>query len=139
MPRHGRIENLRPPWKPGESGNPSGRPKQAPVTDRYRRLLELAAPASIRRKLRLPAGASYGDALAAAVFQRAILGDARAVREITDRVEGKALARHGGPDGGPLQINLAARLAQLRAASLGARETRQGSQQLPNLPQRETE
>lgn len=29
----GTPENLRPAWKPGQSGNPAGRPKRKPITD----------------------------------------------------------------------------------------------------------
>lgn len=39
----GRVENLR-PWKPGESGNPGGRPKTKPLTEELARLLEQKAP-----------------------------------------------------------------------------------------------
>lgn len=46
MAGRGKIENLRPPWKPGESGNFSGRPKRKPV---YDALLEAADPQTLRR------------------------------------------------------------------------------------------
>jgi hypothetical protein len=35
----GRIENLK-PWKPGESGNPGGRPKTKAITAELQCLLE---------------------------------------------------------------------------------------------------
>lgn len=31
MAGKGKLENLRPPWKPGESGNLSGRPRRKPI------------------------------------------------------------------------------------------------------------
>jgi hypothetical protein len=43
-----RLRNLRPPWKPGESGNLSGRPKKARITKIYERIL---AKAQNRRQL----------------------------------------------------------------------------------------
>jgi len=44
------------------------------------------------------------------------MGKTDAVREIREAIEGKAVARHAGADGGPLEINIAERVAQLRAA-----------------------
>ena len=35
MAGKGRLENLKPAWKPGESGNPSGRPKNRSISDAY--------------------------------------------------------------------------------------------------------
>ena len=36
--RRGRVDNLR-PWKPGESGNPGGRPRKALVDDALESIL----------------------------------------------------------------------------------------------------
>lgn len=63
-------------WKPGQSGNPGGRPKTKPLTDGMRMLLEgdkegfLALP----KPLRLQIARWYGDALTCAK-SRALLLD----------------------------------------------------------------
>ena len=103
-------------WKPGQSGNPGGRPKRQPITELYEKQLQQRLPEAVRLKLGLKEGATYGHAVAFRQVQRAILGETQAAKEITDRVEGKAVARHAGGDGGPLVIDIAERIARLRAA-----------------------
>jgi len=69
------IENLR-PFKPGQSGNPKGRPKGSGITDRLKKLLEKE-------------DGKIADALAQSIISAALRGDYRFVKEILDRVEGK--------------------------------------------------
>lgn len=118
MPKRGHPATLRPPWKPGESGNPSGRPKRRPITDLYEKQLDQRLPEPLRLKLGLQEGATYGHALAFRQVQMAIMGETPAAREITDRIEGKSVARmeHGGPDGAPIAVDIAGTLARMRAA-----------------------
>lgn len=73
--RRGNPQNLRPhpPWKPGESGNPSGRPKSKPITDAYNRALS-------RKEC---------DLIAKAMLRQAKKGNVKATVEMTDRTEGK--------------------------------------------------
>ena len=94
MAGKGKIENLHPPWKPGESGNPAGRPRRLPITDRYAVIAEVRLSKEARDKLRLPPEMkrkikTYGDLLALGQFQSAIKGKPEPAREITDRLEGK--------------------------------------------------
>ena len=89
MAGKGRVENLK-PWRPGESGNLSGRPKRRPISDRYADLAEVLLPEKDRIKLGLPKGATYGDAVALSVFESALKGRTDAAREIREAVEGKA-------------------------------------------------
>jgi hypothetical protein len=61
-------------WKPGHSGNPSGRPKKLPITDRYATVAELPVPDNLLTALRLseaekPAIKTYGDALVLSQFR----------------------------------------------------------------------
>jgi hypothetical protein len=93
MARKGRIENLRPPWKPRESGNPDGRPKKRPISDRYNAMAETPLPKKRRLELGLPRGTTYGDALTMRVFDAAIDGNCRAAREVRVAIEG----RHNEP------------------------------------------
>jgi hypothetical protein len=51
-------------WKPGQSGNPGGRPKKQPITERYAILAETPLDDKFRRRLKLPEGSTYADAAA---------------------------------------------------------------------------
>jgi Family of unknown function (DUF5681) len=77
---------------PGQSGNPTGRPKSKPITDRYREALEVLLPEDVRKKLMLKKGATMGDAIARKMAVRAVNG-VRAVdaaREMREAIEGRA-------------------------------------------------
>ena len=72
----GRTENLRPPWKPGESGNPSGMPKgTVKITDRLRAIIEKD-------------DGQVAMALATAATKAALKGDFRFWQAIIDRIDG---------------------------------------------------
>lgn len=86
------LANLK-KWEPGQSGNPNGRPHKRPITDRYREILETLLPDEIRRALRLPTGATHGDAIALAQARQAIKGRTEAAREIREAIEGKTAQR----------------------------------------------
>jgi len=110
---------LRPPWQPGQSGNPSGRPKSKPITDAYLRILGEPIPGDKE-------GRTFADALAQKMIKEALNGKVQAASEITDRVEGKITQSVSGPDGGPIPIATltAADLTddQLSALITGAKE-----------------
>lgn len=81
-------------FKPGETGNPGGRPKQL-LTDAYLRQLLKQAEGD----------ETQADAIAKAIVKRALTGkggDVRAAAEIADRVQGKPPQAHTGEDGGPI-------------------------------------
>lgn len=69
-------------WKPGQSGNPSGRPKTALLSQACRELLVQPLPNDPSR--------TYAQAIAQKLADRALKGDIRAAQEIADRAEGKA-------------------------------------------------
>lgn len=78
-------------FRPGASGNPSGRPKKKPITDRMLAQLERIAPEETCEKLGLPVGSTYGDCAVARTLIQAIIGrDVSHLREVADRTEGKA-------------------------------------------------
>ncbi len=80
----------------GESGNPGGRPKEKPWADALRAALsELDADGV--KKLRK---------VAQAMVNKALDGDVSAIREIGDRLDGKAVQAIASEDGGPLQIQI---------------------------------
>lgn len=67
-------------FKPGESGNPGGRPKLAILSDAYREQLAQE----------LPNGQTFAELIATQMCMAAAKGDISAAREICDRVEGRA-------------------------------------------------
>jgi len=71
-------------FKPGQSGNPGGRPKRGPLTDAYERALSQLIPGDKE-------GRTIADLIAAALVKQAAKGNLAAVRELADRVEGKAV------------------------------------------------
>ena len=94
MPNPRSLENLRPiPWKPGQSGNPKGRPKQS--------LTALLRKAAEKRELfgqPMPEGQDVGEAFADACFAWAIKGNPSFASQILDRLEGKVPAAKDGDD-----------------------------------------
>ncbi|MEE8607595.1 MAG: DUF5681 domain-containing protein [Nitrospiraceae bacterium] len=71
-------------FKKGESGNPSGRPKTKLLTQAYRELLEqISGPKKNRKTL--------AQVLAQNAVEQAKKGSLAALKEITDRTEGKAV------------------------------------------------
>ena len=70
-------------WKPGQSGNPGGRPKTAPLSHACRELLASLLPND-------PKGRRYAEAIAEKLAERALKGDIRAAQELADRAEGRA-------------------------------------------------
>ncbi len=85
-------------WKPGQSGNLSGRPKKLHITDALRAELDMEGPD----------GVANDAAIARKLVEMARDGNLEAIREIADRTEGKARQRieQSGPDGGPLPFEI---------------------------------
>jgi hypothetical protein len=103
-------------WPKGVTGNPGGRPKKRPVSERYAIIAELPLPDSIRRKMGLPVGATYAHAGALGIFLAAIKGRPGAAREIREAIEGKASQRIEvvREDCGPIRPSLAETLERIR-------------------------
>ncbi len=90
----GRMDNLT-PWKPGQSGNPRGRPKKRLIDQALEELLESNDAEAARD-------------VAAALLKRARKGDLRAIQLIAERTQGKPMraVEISGPDGGALELDL---------------------------------
>ncbi len=73
------TKDLKPiPWKPGQSGNPAGRPKNKPITAALKDLLDKNDGEAIK-------------ALASVALKNALKGDFRYAKEILDRIDGKVM------------------------------------------------
>jgi Family of unknown function (DUF5681) len=80
----GNADKIKPyQFKAGQSGNPGGRPKLAPISQACRELLNRPVPGDT-------AGRTYAEAIAQTLAEKALAGDIRAVQEIADRAEGRA-------------------------------------------------
>ena len=88
-------DNLRPPWKPGESGNRSGRPKRGPISDAFARMLDQQVPkamleaSKLKGNKALPKKPTFADLMAFSMFNQVLKGNVAAVKEILNRTEGK--------------------------------------------------
>ena len=80
-------------WKPGQSGNPGGRPKRKPLTDAYSALLGQTVPPEIARQLRISETSTYAEVVAMALLKEAVKGKVNAAAELADRVEGRVMER----------------------------------------------
>jgi len=69
-------------FRPGQSGNPAGRPKSITLSEAYRKMLSQADESDPERRTR-------AEVLAEQIYAKAKTGDVQALREIADRVEGK--------------------------------------------------
>jgi hypothetical protein len=103
---HPDTSHLAPPWPKGTSGNPGGR-KRRVLSDRYAALMESVLPEELRKPLKLPAGALWGDAIALVSARTALRSSETGVaqrKELRESIEGKAAQRievHPFGDGPP--------------------------------------
>jgi Family of unknown function (DUF5681) len=92
-------ENFRPHlFKPGQSGNPGGRPKKKPLTEELEKILQSTG--------RDPQKRTYAKRLMESAVKRAIKKDTLALREIWERAEGKVPQALTGAEGGPVQFEV---------------------------------
>ena len=75
-------------WKPGQSGNPAGRPRNI-IAEAYQRRMSLPLPDDVCKAAHLRKGSTWADLAALAMAKAAVKGRVDAVREITGRLEGK--------------------------------------------------
>jgi hypothetical protein len=117
-------------WTKGQaSPNPGGRPSKTPMTDAYRRLLEKPYPGDQR-------GRTYVERIAEVVCYEAGGGDLAAIREITDRTEGKA---RQNVEMNPIDLSRLTpeqqlQLAKLLALANGSVETADSATDTPKQP-----
>ena len=83
-----RLANLRPPWRPGESGNPAGRPSN-------RKLFEEALGRAV---------VEHAEAIVEALVRRAIEGDGRMMTALLDRLVPLVTRHEVDADGAPARM-----------------------------------
>lgn len=103
------------PFQPGQSGNPSGRPKSKPITEAYKAIL--ADPAN-------------REALAKALLKHAKKGNVFAAKEMADRVEGKVVEQVEIT----ANVSLELRLVEAERRLAAKREAEEISVPEPNEP-----
>jgi uncharacterized protein DUF5681 len=69
-------------FKPGQSGNPGGRPRTAKLSEACRAKLASPIPGD-------PESRTYAEAIADKLALQALKGDIRAAQELADRAEGR--------------------------------------------------
>ena len=117
-------------WTKGQaSPNPGGRPSKTPLSDAYRRLLEKPYPGDQR-------GRTYAQRIAEVLCYEAGGGDLAAIREITDRTEGKARqnVEMNPVDLSRLTTEQQLQLAKLLALVNGSIETVESATDTPKQP-----
>ncbi len=98
---------LRPPWKPGQSGNPKGRPPQSEcLTSLLREEMEKPVPGGLLRKLYLREGATWRDAVVRSLLLQTAKGNTTAIRELLERLDGNVMTPISGTGGGPIQARI---------------------------------
>ncbi len=85
------LENLKPPWKAGQSGNPKGRPATKPFKTALLKAVNKAMGDETKLK-----------EIANALVKQALKGNVQAIKEIGDRLDGKAVALVGSDDERPV-------------------------------------
>lgn len=106
--RKSRADNLI-PFKPGESGNPGGRPKGKSLTAVLRELLN-QIPQGDNKELK--------EAVVKALIKKALTGDTRALDIIFDRTDGKVSL--------PLEVTEIQKIEYVPAGDKDATEQSQG-------------
>lgn len=91
-------------WKKGESGNPKGRPKkQDSLTSLLKEEIKKICPADREKR-------TWKELIVRATLQLAMKGNATALREVWDRLDGKTLQtgklQLGDADGKQININV---------------------------------
>jgi hypothetical protein len=101
-PHPNSLKNLRPAWQRGApSPNPGGRPRKL-ITEAYEKLARKKFPGDSKHR-------TYAELAAEGNFRSAIKGKTEAIKEITDRLEGKVVQQTelSGRDGDPVSHTIA--------------------------------
>lgn len=111
-PKKNRLDNLRPPWKPGECGNPHSKNIRKGYKQRGTILREIAdldvkkIPQFAKMAKGLPKGTTIEDLINLALVKQAAKGKIDAIKEVQDTLYGKIkdVKEISGPDGGAIPV-----------------------------------
>jgi len=97
-PRERQLAGLRPRWKPGQSGNPAGRPKKQICITTLTAEYLLTIPESLPDGIPNTKKKTWAQLTAEKLVHQAVGGDTPAMRELLDRIDGKVKAQseHSG-------------------------------------------
>jgi hypothetical protein len=84
-------------FKPGQSGNPAGRKPGSGLTDLLRKEIEKIDPTDENKR-------TYKEKIVIATMRLAIRGNAAAMREIWERMDGKVMQPIGGDLQSPVSV-----------------------------------
>lgn len=89
-------------FKPGQSGNPGGRPKKTPYTEAHRVIAEMVGVAGLNI---LPTD-TIAECVAKIMAREALKGKVNAAKEIADRTDGtpRQMVEISGQDGSAVQV-----------------------------------
>ena len=76
-------------FRPGQSGNPSGRPPTKLLTEGLRKRLDSPIPAQLASELGLLSEATFAEAINARLSRDAANGNIAAIHVVYERIEGK--------------------------------------------------
>ena len=91
-------KNNKTSWKPGQSGNPNGRPRKGEtLKEQFEKVLEEEYVRTLQNGTKEPTGFKKKEILAEAIFRFAISGSATHANIILDRVYGRVPIRVDAP------------------------------------------
>ncbi len=94
-------------WKPGQSGNPKGRPPNSEcLTSLLREAMEQPVPETQLRNLYLKKGARWRDAVVRSLLLQSAKGNTAAIRELLERLDGKVMTPVSGTSGSPVRAQI---------------------------------
>ena len=86
-----RLKNLK-PWKPGQSGNPKGRPKKnICLTSLLKEEIAKLNPEDKKKR-------TWGELIVLATMRLAIKGNATALKEVWARIDGRVIEARDEPN-----------------------------------------
>lgn len=99
------IAGLKPPWEPGQSGNPAGRvKKEVCVTSQLRALIEGRPIKLFEKWKKNERNLTGAQIIAMAIFAKMKKGDHQLVKEGLNRIEGRVPHQVSGPGGAPVEV-----------------------------------
>ena len=98
------LKRGNPAWKKGKSGNPNGRPrKEACITTVLQSRMGVVPQIDIGGKVNTK---TWAELIADSLLVNAYKGNAAAMHELMDRIEGKVAQPVTGADGEPISFTL---------------------------------